>query len=90
MEMAKNIGKVRCHPRPRRRLALGDDVQTGVLVGNCVGFTANRIFFPYGQAAAFLVDHGVLPYRIDKALLQFGMPMGMFAMGDLSGAVHSP
>eukprot|EP01006_Ploeotia_vitrea_P036031 TRINITY_DN65959_c3_g1_i1.p1 TRINITY_DN65959_c3_g1~~TRINITY_DN65959_c3_g1_i1.p1 ORF type:complete len:794 (-),score=473.12 TRINITY_DN65959_c3_g1_i1:82-2106(-) len=59
--------------------------KTGVLVNNCVGFTANRMFFPYGQAASLLVDHGVDPYAIDSALRQFGMPMGVFEMADLSG-----
>ena len=60
--------------------------KTPVTVGNCVGFTANRIFFPYGQSAAFLVDHGISPYRIDKALLgTMHMPMGVHQMGDLSG-----
>jgi enoyl-CoA hydratase/3-hydroxyacyl-CoA dehydrogenase len=52
--------------------------KTPVTVGNCVGFTANRIFFPYGQAASFLVDHGVSPYAVDKALLSIvNMPMGI-------------
>lgn len=59
--------------------------KTPVTVGNCVGFLVNRIFFPYGQAAAFLVDHGVDPYTIDKAVFDFGMPMGPFRMGDLAG-----
>eukprot|EP01117_Protostelium_nocturnum_P016072 TRINITY_DN629_c0_g1_i1.p1 TRINITY_DN629_c0_g1~~TRINITY_DN629_c0_g1_i1.p1 ORF type:complete len:733 (-),score=325.51 TRINITY_DN629_c0_g1_i1:217-2415(-) len=59
--------------------------KTPVVVGNCVGFTANRIFAPYSQAAAFLVDRGVDVYRIDKAIESFGMPMGPFKMSDLSG-----
>jgi enoyl-CoA hydratase/3-hydroxyacyl-CoA dehydrogenase len=59
--------------------------KTPVVVGNCVGFTANRIFFPYGQAASFLADAGVDPYRIDKALESWGMPMGVYKMSDLSG-----
>jgi len=59
--------------------------KTPVTVGNCVGFLVNRIFFPYGQVAGFLVDHGVDPYAIDKALFDFGMPMGPFRMGDLAG-----
>lgn len=59
--------------------------KTPVVVGNCVGFTANRAFFPYGQAAALLVDGGVSPYRIDRILEKFGMPMGAFRMADLSG-----
>ena len=59
--------------------------KTPVTVGNCVGFLVNRIFFPYGQAAGLLVDNGVDPYRIDKAIFDFGMPMGPFRMGDLAG-----
>ena len=65
--------------------------KTPVLVKNCVGFAANRGFFPYGQSAALLVDSGVAPYDIDKALERFGMPMGVFKMTDLSGvdiAIH--
>jgi enoyl-CoA hydratase/3-hydroxyacyl-CoA dehydrogenase len=52
--------------------------KTPVVVGNCVGFTANRMFFPYGQAASMLVDLGVDPYAVDKAILAYGMPMGPF------------
>ncbi len=59
--------------------------KTPVTVGNCVGFLVNRIFFPYGQTAGLLVDCGVDPYRIDKAVYDFGMPMGPFRMGDLAG-----
>jgi enoyl-CoA hydratase/3-hydroxyacyl-CoA dehydrogenase len=59
--------------------------KTPVVVGNCVAFTANRIFFPYGQAAAMLLERGADPYAIDKALESFGMPMGVFKMADLSG-----
>jgi len=59
--------------------------KTPVVVGNCVGFTANRMFFPYGQAAGLLVDIGIDPYAVDSAILKFGMPMGPFQMSDLSG-----
>lgn len=59
--------------------------KTPVTVGNCVGFLINRIFFPYGQAAGLLVDHGVDLYRLDQAVFDFGMPMGPFRMGDLAG-----
>jgi len=59
--------------------------KTPVVVGNTVGFGANRGFFPYGQAAGLLVDAGVDPYRIDQALEAFGMPIGVFKMTDLSG-----
>eukprot|EP00455_Lapot_gusevi_P045088 TRINITY_DN5731_c0_g1_i1.p1 TRINITY_DN5731_c0_g1~~TRINITY_DN5731_c0_g1_i1.p1 ORF type:complete len:735 (-),score=344.30 TRINITY_DN5731_c0_g1_i1:278-2482(-) len=59
--------------------------KTPVVVGNCVGFVANRIFFPYSQAAGLLVDFGIDPYRIDKVLMKYGMPMGCFRMGDMAG-----
>jgi len=35
--------------------------------------------------AGFLVDAGLSPYEIDSAIVKFGMPMGPFRMGDLSG-----
>ena len=53
--------------------------KTPVVVGNCTGFAVNRVFFPYTQAACLLVDLGLDPYKIDKAILAgFGMPMGPF------------
>ena len=53
--------------------------KTPVIVGNCTGFAVNRVFFPYTQAAIMLVDMGLDPYKIDKAIAgAFGMPMGPF------------
>lgn len=53
--------------------------KTPVVVGNCTGFAVNRVFFPYTQAACMLLDLGLDPYSIDKAIaLAFGMPMGPF------------
>lgn len=59
--------------------------KTGVTVGNCTGFVVNRVFMPYGQTTGFLIDRGIDPYRIDKLLFAFGMPMGPCRMGDLAG-----
>jgi len=59
--------------------------KTPVVVGNCTGFAVNRMFFPYTQAAMFLVEHGTDPYLIDKAVSKFGMPMGPFRLCDLVG-----
>jgi enoyl-CoA hydratase/3-hydroxyacyl-CoA dehydrogenase len=36
------------------------------------------MFFPYTQAAIFLVEHGVDLYQIDRVISKFGMPMGPF------------
>lgn len=52
--------------------------KTPVVVGNCTGFAVNRMFFPYTQASLLLVQHGVDPYQLDKAISKFGMPMGPF------------
>ncbi|XP_078158769.1 glyoxysomal fatty acid beta-oxidation multifunctional protein MFP-a-like isoform X2 [Carex rostrata] len=56
-----------------------------IVVRNCTGFAVNRMFFPYTQAAFLLVDHGVDLYRIDRAMVEFGMPMGPFRLVDLVG-----
>ena len=52
--------------------------KTPIVVGNCTGFAVNRMFFPYAQAACFLVDHGLDVYHTDRVITQFGMPMGPF------------
>lgn len=57
-----------------------------VLVGNCVGFTANRMVgSPMLQAAAFLAERGADPYTIDRAVEAYNLPMGPFRLADLSG-----
>jgi enoyl-CoA hydratase/3-hydroxyacyl-CoA dehydrogenase len=60
--------------------------KTPVVVKSCVGFAANRIFFPYSSCARFLVgQQGLAPYQLDQALRQFGFPLGPFALADLVG-----
>ena len=49
-----------------------------VVVGNCTGFAVNRNFFPYAMSAHLLVNLGVDLFRIDKAITDFGMPIGPF------------
>ncbi|TYK10724.1 peroxisomal fatty acid beta-oxidation multifunctional protein AIM1 isoform X1 [Cucumis melo var. makuwa] len=56
-----------------------------VVVGNCTGFAVNRAFFPYVQAAQFLVNLGVDLFRIDRVITNFGLPLGPFQLQDLSG-----
>ncbi|XP_020581770.1 peroxisomal fatty acid beta-oxidation multifunctional protein-like isoform X2 [Phalaenopsis equestris] len=57
-----------------------------IVVKNCTGFAINRTFFPYHHASALLVQQcGVDPYRIDRAITKFGMPMGPFQLADLVG-----
>ncbi|XP_011071437.1 glyoxysomal fatty acid beta-oxidation multifunctional protein MFP-a [Sesamum indicum] len=59
--------------------------KTPVVVGNCTGFAVNRMFFPYTQAALLLVERGTDVYQIDRAITNFGMPMGPFRLCDLVG-----
>ena len=59
--------------------------KVGVLVGNCRGFTGNRMFGPYRREAQFLVEEGARVADVDKALYDFGMAMGPLAVGDLAG-----
>ncbi|CAI9100353.1 OLC1v1037333C1 [Oldenlandia corymbosa var. corymbosa] len=56
-----------------------------VIVGNCTGFAVNRAFFPYTQGAQYLLHMGVDPFRIDKLISNFGLPMGPFQLQDVAG-----
>ncbi len=56
-----------------------------VRAGLCDGFIGNRILGKYATSAAYMVEDGASPYAIDAALVNFGYPMGIHAMGDLAG-----
>jgi 3-hydroxyacyl-CoA dehydrogenase len=55
------------------------------LVGVCPGFVGNRILYARSQQANAMVMEGAMPWDIDKAIYDFGLPMGPFAMSDLAG-----
>ncbi len=59
--------------------------KVGVVVGNCFGFVANRMLAYYMREAYLLLEEGASVSQIDKALIDFGMPMGPFAMQDVAG-----
>ena len=59
--------------------------KVGVVVGNCFGFAANRSLEGYGREAEMLALEGANPEDIDKALVNYGFPMGPCAMTDLAG-----
>src|SRR5262249_41515153 len=59
--------------------------KVGVVVGNCRGFVGNRMMLPYMRQAHFLVEEGATPNQVDRALLDFGMAMGIFAVEDMGG-----
>jgi len=56
-----------------------------VVSGVCYGFIANRIMTPRREQAEAVILEGTLPHDVDKALYDFGFPMGPFAMMDLVG-----
>ena len=59
--------------------------KTGVVVGNCYGFAANRMLEGYARESEFLILEGANPEDIDKAFTSYGFPMGPCAMGDMAG-----
>ncbi|KAA3477034.1 peroxisomal fatty acid beta-oxidation multifunctional protein AIM1-like isoform X2 [Gossypium australe] len=56
-----------------------------IVVLNCTGFAVNRTFFPYMQIPHLLVHLGVDLFRIDRAIRNFGFPLGPFQLQDLGG-----
>jgi len=59
--------------------------KTAVVSGVCDGFIGNRMIEHYSRVAGFLVEEGASPQQVDRALEKWGMAMGPFRMGDLTG-----
>jgi len=57
----------------------------GVVSGVCDGFIGNRMLEEYLRQAYFLVEEGASPQQVDKALQDWGLAMGPFAMMDMAG-----
>jgi 3-hydroxyacyl-CoA dehydrogenase / enoyl-CoA hydratase / 3-hydroxybutyryl-CoA epimerase len=56
-----------------------------VIVRDSPGFLVNRVLFPYLLDAAELFENGVDAEQIDRALVQWGMPMGPLRLIDEIG-----
>jgi 3-hydroxyacyl-CoA dehydrogenase len=56
-----------------------------VLVGVGDGFVGNRMLYAYRRQSDFLLEEGALPHEVDEAIVEFGLPMGPYAMADLTG-----
>jgi 3-hydroxyacyl-CoA dehydrogenase len=56
-----------------------------VLAGVCDGFIGNRMVAAYGSEAQALALEGATPSQVDKAITDWGLAMGPFAMSDLAG-----
>jgi 3-hydroxyacyl-CoA dehydrogenase len=55
------------------------------VAGNCDGFVANRSRAPFTTEIVLLLEEGATPEQVDKVMVDFGYPMGPFAVGDLAG-----
>ncbi len=55
------------------------------MAGNTDGFVANRSRSPFNSEMVILLEEGCLPEQVDKVMVDFGYPMGPFAVGDLAG-----
>jgi 3-hydroxyacyl-CoA dehydrogenase len=57
-----------------------------VVVQECPGFLVNRLLMPYLNEATYCLQEGAAAAaEIDKAVAEFGMPMGPFALMDMIG-----
>jgi len=56
-----------------------------VVSGVCHGFIGNRMLQAYQREANRLLQEGASITQIDKAIYDFGLPMGPFAVRDLAG-----
>lgn len=59
--------------------------KVAILSGVCDGFIANRLMARRGEAAERIILDGPMPWEVDKAMTDFGFPMGVFQMLDLVG-----
>jgi 3-hydroxyacyl-CoA dehydrogenase len=69
-----------------RAMKVGRDIgKISAVAGTCDGFAANRSRAPFVTEMMLMVEEGVLPEQVDKVMVNFGYPMGPFAVSDLSG-----
>lgn len=59
--------------------------KTPIVVKDSAGFLVNRLLCPYLNESTFMLADGGSVEEIDKALLQFGMPMGPLELIDEVG-----
>jgi 3-hydroxyacyl-CoA dehydrogenase len=65
---------------------MGRDIgKISAVAGSCDGFAANRSRAPFVTEMMLMLEEGVLPEQVDKVMIDFGYPMGPFAVSDLSG-----
>ncbi len=69
-----------------KTMQVGRDIgKISAVAGSCDGFAANRSRAPFGTEMMLMLEEGALPEQVDKVMVDFGYPIGPFAVGDLSG-----
>src|SRR3954468_3963354 len=67
-------------------MALGRRIgKVSAMAGHTDGLVANRSRGPVNTEMVILLEEGCLPEQVDKVMIDFGYPMGPFAVGDLAG-----
>jgi 3-hydroxyacyl-CoA dehydrogenase len=67
-------------------MKLGRDIgKISAYAGNCDGFVANRTRIPFNLEQGLMIEEGALPEQVDKVMVDFGYPVGPFAVNDMSG-----
>ena len=67
-------------------MKLGRDIgKISGYAGNCDGFVANRSRIPFNLEQGLMIEEGALPEQVDKVMVDFGYPVGPFAVNDMSG-----
>lgn len=59
--------------------------KTAIVVEDRPGFLVNRLLLPYMNEAAYLLQEGLAPERVDAVAERFGMPMGPVELVDQVG-----
>ncbi len=81
---------VRCTATSDETLATGIAFVRGlkklpIVTGVAEGFVGNRIFSAYRAEAEAMLAEGAYPEDIDRAMENYGFPMGLFAVNDMTG-----
>ncbi len=80
------IGKQTSEETQTRALGFARQIgKVPVVVKDSPGFLVNRVLFPYLLEAAELFEQGIEAEEIDRALVEWGMPMGPLRLIDEIG-----
>ena len=67
-------------------MKLAKDIgKISAVAGSCDGFAANRSRAPFITEMMLMLEEGALPEQIDQVMVEFGYPLGPFAVNDISG-----